>query len=61
MKLSFSVSCQHILKPTETFTIPNEGKLAIKTVLHHFYSTLEAKQSVLTAFKAALTFLASTG
>ncbi|XP_070400266.1 zinc finger MYM-type protein 1-like [Nothobranchius furzeri] len=56
----FVVACQRILKHTETFSPPNEGKWTIKTVLHHFHSSLEAMPSVITAYKAALTLGAST-
>jgi len=59
-KAEFAVARQHILKHTENCTPPDEGKWTIKSVLHHFHSTLEAMPSVLTAFKAALTFGAST-
>uniref|UniRef100_A0A1A8I409 HAT C-terminal dimerisation domain-containing protein n=1 Tax=Nothobranchius kuhntae TaxID=321403 RepID=A0A1A8I409_NOTKU len=56
----FVVARQRILKHTETFSPPNEEKWTIKTVLHHFHSSLEAMPSVITAYKAALTLGAST-
>ena len=56
----FVVARQYIKDEIERQTTPDEGKWTINKIIRHFHTTLEAMPSVLVAFKAALTFGAST-